>query len=136
MKNLEIDASPVSGVKMIYIIDRDNHKSVQIGNILFLIAESNYTKMQLEGDKTITITRSLCELEKRLNEHGFFRCHYSYLVNIKRIESFCRKTKIINLPGHKIPVSRSKCHDIFIFLSESGIKETKNHDGLINSSTD
>ena len=125
MKNLEVYEHSVLKVKVIYIIDRDYHKSIKIEDILFCKAEGNYTQVHLEDSKQITISRSLCEMEKRLCELGIMRCHFSYLVNIKKIETFNRKEKNIRLSGYKIPVSRKRSKDVFRTLVEYGIKETR-----------
>lgn len=126
MKNLEIFYSEVNGEEMIYIIARSQHKTVSIKRILFCKADGNYSKMYVEGSKIIEITRSLCDLEKRLMNHAFLRCHHAFLINIKKVCSFCTSDNLIVLGEHKIPMSRRKCRDVSSILSEYGIKEIKN----------
>ncbi|MCM1122653.1 MAG: LytTR family DNA-binding domain-containing protein [Eubacterium sp.] len=62
-----------------------------------------YTKMG-EGTQ-IEITESISELEKQLNQHGFIRCHRSYLCRIGSIHQIGR-TDITLDSGSVIPVSR------------------------------
>ncbi|HEK5070043.1 TPA: LytTR family transcriptional regulator, partial [Clostridioides difficile] len=47
---------------------------------------------------------SISKIEKILNEYGFFRCHNSYIVNLKLVESMSGSTVIVD--GKSIPISK------------------------------
>lgn len=134
MKNLKIISGVLSGSKKILFNSHDGLKTVDIDKILFCKADGNYTKVFSEGDIKSEICKSLCEFEKHLVSHDFVRCHYSLLVNLKRIDSFRRKKMkiFIAVAGYKLPVSKRNCQEILGILLDIGIKETKNDDQLIN----
>jgi two-component system LytT family response regulator len=76
--------------------------------ILYLKADGVYTTFfTIEG--SITSTKNLGEYEKILQNH-FFRCHNSFLVNLKFISKLekSRSGEITLVSGDKIPVSQRK----------------------------
>jgi two-component system LytT family response regulator len=104
----------------------DGYITIDIEKIQYCFADENYTKIILEGyDRGISISRPLCYFEKLLTEKDFLRCHNSYLVNIRKIESFSSRDRNIIYPDHIIPVSRRKCRETFWILSENGIRDKK-----------
>lgn len=58
------------------------------------------------------------QLEQKLNNYGFYRCHRSYLVNLNRISEITNYAKnsyglILNGPQHdQVPLSRTKVDEI------------------------
>ena len=124
MKNIEIFYSTVSGCEKLYVNSREGHKTVDIEKILFCEADGNYTKVLSEGGNSFIICKSLCEFEKQLKSYDFLRCHHSYLISLKRTESFCRRKRFVAVAEHGIPVSRRRCQGIFRVLTDFGIKET------------
>lgn len=52
---------------------------------------------------------SMDKVEKELEKFNFYRCHKSYLVNMKYIETIDKNEIIIN--GNKIPVSKHRISD-------------------------
>ncbi|UZW14456.1 LytTR family transcriptional regulator DNA-binding domain-containing protein [Clostridium pasteurianum] len=69
-------------------------------------------------DKKFPCTMSLTELENKLKELGFFRCHRSYLVNLQRVReviNWTRNSFSLTLDDNNknsIPLSKSKLEDI------------------------
>ncbi len=59
---------------------------------------------------------SLSELEEKLKGHGFFRCHKSYLVNLKMVKGI-KSSEIEMKNGDMVPLSKYRRSD---FLSELG----------------
>lgn len=56
-------------------------------------------------------------LEQKILEHGFFRCHKSYLINLKYVKKF-NKNEIIFDNGEKVLMSKRRYEDFSIaFLS-------------------
>ncbi len=60
----------------------------------------------MEGDVEITTARTLSTLEQELGEHGFVRCHKSYLINLRYVDTLRGNTVL--LAGVELPVSRSR----------------------------
>lgn len=66
--------------------------------------ELNYHTM--EGDIVTTTSQTLSALEKRLEGHGFVRCHKGYLINLRYVKTLCGNTVLLD--GREIPVSRNR----------------------------
>lgn len=76
--------------------------------VLFLLADVNYTLVMFEdGNKTLVAT-TLGELEKRFIATNFFyRTHRSFLVNLQYIETI-EKNKVVLKNKTSVLVSRRK----------------------------
>lgn len=132
MKNQKRDPDSVIINGKIHFNSHHGQVTIDIEKILFCEADGNYTKVLSEDNNSIVISKSLCEFEIQLKSHDYLRCHYSYLVNSKKIESICSRKRFVIVAGHNIPVSRRKCNKIFRILMDLGIKETKIDDQIIN----
>lgn len=83
---------------------------IEINKIRFVMASNDYAYLQTDAERYFS-TVSLAQLEKRLDGHGFFRVHRSYLVNLSMVEGVelaSGGTLLLTLNGveEKIPVSR------------------------------
>ena len=113
-KSLEqIDAlKALSGVQKVMtekfaIPQGKNFKVSELSQIVFCQSEGSYTLFFLIGNKKITATRSLSEIERNLEKEGFIRVHQSYLVNKKHMVEFDPVNRILTVSNQsKIPVSR------------------------------
>ncbi|MDF2505614.1 LytTR family transcriptional regulator DNA-binding domain-containing protein [Clostridium sp.] len=70
------------------------------------------------GEEKFPCTMSLTELENKLKDFGFFRCHRSYLVNLQKVReviNWTRNSFSLTLDGKdkkSIPLSKSRIDDI------------------------
>ena len=82
---------------------------IELNNILFLSAESNYTRIHLKNGTFILSSKTLKYYEMSLIDRGFLRVHAGYIVNLDRITGICREEGYsIDLEnGVKIPISRT-----------------------------
>jgi len=78
---------------------------VHIDQILFCQASSNYCTVTLRGGKSITICKSLKQVQQYLNPQMFLRVHQSYLIQVEAITQF--GTDLILEENHEIPISRA-----------------------------
>jgi two-component system LytT family response regulator len=62
---------------------------VQLNNILYCEASSNYTIIYTPKNKYI-VSRTLKQYEDLLGEHNFFRIHNSYLINLNVVKKYIR----------------------------------------------
>jgi len=91
-------------------------------NILYFEADGMYTNVQLTEGKQKTICKPLKHFVEQLeNNTLFFKCHRSYLINIKYVEELVRDDGDYLLMNNqkRIPISKSK-RDQFLEV----IKET------------
>jgi DNA-binding LytR/AlgR family response regulator len=87
------------------------------GNIIFIHASNDYTYIKTAKEKYLT-RFTLKELEQRLNPDTFYRCHRSYLVNIKKTREVIplyNGTLILivdDAEKSEVPVSRAQAKKI------------------------
>lgn len=94
---------------MISIKSNKNTLVLPINEILYIeVIRKIVTIYTLDNEYQIEI--SLKKLEKQLLNYNFFRCHNSYLVNLKAINEIKANTIIIK--DHEVPVSRSKYKEL------------------------
>lgn len=85
---------------------------VDYNDIIFFEANGNYTFCHLTSGKK-TISKSIGEIEKQLNDSIFVRTHHSFIVNLNKIEKFNKgRSGVLFLEGGAaIPVSQRKMKD-------------------------
>lgn len=80
--------------------------TIDINNILYIESRRNNIIIKTTDNKEFKCRDNISRKEKELEEHGFVRTHYGYLVNLKyvsKIEGFFAILK----DNIKVPVSRS-----------------------------
>lgn len=58
-------------------------RGVTINNIIFCQADNYYSKVYLFDESVFSATITLKALVELINSDLFFRCHNSYIINIK-----------------------------------------------------
>jgi two-component system LytT family response regulator len=83
---------------------------VEISSILRCEGDRNYTNFIFENGEKILVSKTMKEFEELLSNHGFFRVHQSYIINISHIKKYFRGQggEIEMSDGKVLPVSRSK----------------------------
>jgi two-component system LytT family response regulator len=86
---------------------------LKFNSIVFLEAQSNYTKFYLSNNSTITTSKTLKYFESILPESLFFRIHKTYMVNLNFVVRFTKVDDFMAelITGHKLPVSIRKKDD-------------------------
>jgi two-component system LytT family response regulator len=89
---------------------------VEVADMLYCASDGSYTSIFINGQtRPLVISRSLREIEELLNNPAhFFRCHNSYLVNLKHIKRIIRNesAELIMKNEARIPVARSKKQEL------------------------
>ncbi len=96
-----------SRVSVFPLETRNGIELLQIADILFAEVYEHKTSLFLKGERQVQGFISLTEIEKKLTDYGFFRCHRSYLVSflaVSRIKAY--ELKLVN--GVSIPISKYK----------------------------
>jgi two-component system LytT family response regulator len=83
---------------------------VPTADILYCVAESNYTQVVLGSGRKILVSRTLGDIDDTLSGDAFFRVHSSYLINIDHIRKFVRADGgyLIMEDDAQIPLARSR----------------------------
>lgn len=66
-------------------------------------------------DNMYTTKMSISKIEKILSEYGFFRCHNSYIVNLKLVESMNGNTVVVD--GKDIPISKYRVKNLKLAIT-------------------
>ncbi len=94
---------------------------VNLHEVVYFEADSNYTHIYLVGGKKITAAKTLKSIEERIGFGDFFRIHNSYIVNIKNVIKYNKGiTKTVVMQnGKELEVSRAKVADLIRKLENS-----------------
>jgi len=80
---------------------------IPINSILFCEASGSYSLIHCNNQKYL-IAQNLARIEKSLSKFNFIRCHYSYLVNLKKVDRINKIKKELLIQGKIIPISRRR----------------------------
>lgn len=75
-------------------------------------ATGNYTRIFLQGNKSLLTSRTLKDYDELLAAQGFYRIHRAHLVNRKYIRSFTNDHALQLADGSEVEVSRRKWEEI------------------------
>ena len=97
--------------KKIYVKTIGRYLVIDPSEIFCCKADGSYTRILLEGEEKIVISKSLKEVSKDLPETRFCRCHHSCVVNLEKVRSYNnRELELSN--GMTLPVSRRRYHEL------------------------
>ncbi len=91
-------------------------KFVETDQILFLKAEGAYTEIMLTGGKVITASKGLKKYEEILKDNrSFFRCHKSYIVNLRHITEHIKSDGgyLLVAEKHEVSLSADKVNELY-----------------------
>ena len=79
-------------------------------DVVMLQSDKSYTTIYLKCDKTILVSKTLKEIEKKFEVDSFFRVHNSYLVNLNHVKEYFKKPggELVLTNGLTASVSRTK----------------------------
>lgn len=114
-----IDAGD-SAHKKIAIPTETGFEFLKFNTIIYLEAQSNYTKFYLTDNSTIITAKTLKHFEEILPEDLFFRTHKTYLVNMNFIKRFSKIDEFVVelITGQKLPVSHRKKDEFISKITE------------------
>jgi len=83
---------------------------VQLDDIIYLEAESNYTSIILQSAPRIVVTKILKDFEELLPSHMFIRIHNSYIINKNHLRKYLKSDggQVLMSNGKALDVSRRK----------------------------
>ena len=96
---------------------RDGVTFVDISDILLVQREDRTTVIYTKNDGRYVLSETLAETEERLDADMFFRCHKSYIINlrhIKNITPYGRWTYVVQLEGtdHDALITHEKYEEL------------------------
>lgn len=88
----------------------EGYRFVKISEILYFEADGSYCKLHLDGQKTMTVSKSLKYFENLLEDPRFLRIHNSYFINLDFVTTYLKGDggEVIMTNKSSLSVSRSK----------------------------
>jgi two-component system, LytTR family, response regulator len=89
LKNLQTNLhSSEKPISKITVSEQFGFKMVNVSDLMYLVADNNYTVLHIAGGSSIVATRNLGEFERILDNPQFYRIHKSVLVNVNYLAGF------------------------------------------------
>ena len=100
-------------ITKITVAEQFGFRMVNVSDIMYLQADSNYTILHLSGLNKIVATRSLGDFEKILNDPAFFRVHKSTIINMNFLQAYSSyEGNFAELnDGTRLSISRRKLNE-------------------------
>lgn len=106
---LRVVHEEVHGIKVaIPSVSKINY--VNANSIIRCESEGSYTHIYTEDEDHLLSTKPLKEFDDQLSEHGFFRVHRSFLINLRKVAQYQRNSadSVIMNDGSRVEVSRKQ----------------------------
>jgi two-component system LytT family response regulator len=127
MKKFETDHSQISKCVLNYKT-HDGHIQIDVDTIICCRGDGGgpYTHILMDGGKIHCACVSLGFIEDLLNECHFLRCHKSWLVNLKKVQYFSSREKIMVINNNTtVPISKSKWPETLKKLIDFTVQDRK-----------
>lgn len=108
---------PRRGGQRLMLKHRDGVTFIDIQDILLVQREERATVIYTDDGGRYVLSESLSETEARLDPEVFFRCHKSYIINLRRIRNitpYGRWTYVVQLEGtaHDALITHDKYEEL------------------------
>ncbi len=95
-----------SNKKKLALPNNDGYVIVDVSDITYCEAQSNYTKINLNNGKSYVTSKSLKFYDQRLMNGDFYRIHKSFLVNINFIKEVKSDGYVVLFDGSCLSISQ------------------------------
>jgi two-component system LytT family response regulator len=95
LSSLEENLNGINKITKINLPNSNGFQILDINNILYVNADSNYSVFHLNTHKSIIVSKHLKEYQEILENSGFFRIHKSTLINLNYLTDYSNKNKLI-----------------------------------------
>ena len=110
ISNLFRNIRQPSSQQKIALPNRDGYEFGDVASIIYCEADGAYTKIFMQDNKKILVSKTLGDIEELLPPELFQRIHHSTLVNISCIAQFLRTEGgyVVLRSNEKLSVSKAK----------------------------
>ncbi|MEL6719228.1 MAG: LytTR family DNA-binding domain-containing protein [Bacteroidota bacterium] len=81
---------------------------VHAEEILYALADGNYTQIHLTNDRSVRVLRKLKGVHELLTAERFIRIHRSHLINLEHIQSYDEEEVVVMNDGRRLAVARHR----------------------------
>lgn len=103
-----LSSKTIENDKRVILKTHESIYSINESQIIYCKSDGNYTRVFLENDTSILISKTAKVIEESLNPEIFIRCHKSYIVNKNYTSQYSKEGFLILKQHIKIPVSTRK----------------------------
>lgn len=113
-------------VDKIALPSKEGYELCPVSEILYLVADRNYTEVHVKGVSAKVTTRTLGTYEEQLANLGFFRIHKSYIVNLNEIQVYSPGNGgyVKMTDGRRLEVSRRRKKELLELIDLEQHSET------------
>lgn len=107
------------GAKRMTVNSTEGMEILNLNDIIYCQAASNYTYIYTSNDRKIVVSKTLSEIEKSLNPNFFMRIHKSYNVNMNYVMRYSNieGSELVLRNESKLPISRRKKNEVLEAIS-------------------
>ena len=96
-------------VRKISISTTDKIHLIDVDDIIRCESDNYYTIIYFKDGTSLMVSKTLKEMDQKLEEYDFVRTHKSHLVNMRCIKNFIKdEMMVVMSDGTKVPVSKRK----------------------------
>ena len=105
-------------VRKISISTSDKIHLIEVDDIIRCESDNYYTIIFFKDGTSLMVSKTLKEMEQKLEEYDFVRTHKSHLVNMRCIMNFIKdEMMVVMTDGVKVPVSKRKKEKILEIIN-------------------
>jgi len=115
ISNLESSLSNRSEIRKLTLPYGQGFKMIDVDDIIYIEADSNYSVFHLNNHDKITVSKVLREFEELLPSDQFVRIHKSSIINLNHLKEYNSKNGLQAFlkNGESINISRRRASDFF-----------------------
>ena len=96
-------------VRKISLSTADKIHLIDVDDIIRCESDNYYTIIFFKDGSSLMVSKTLKEMDQKLEEYDFVRTHKSHLVNLRCIKNFIKdEMMVVMTDGTKVPVSKRK----------------------------
>jgi len=101
-----------------YIFMKSDRKMVKVmlNDIYYIESLKDYIRIKTVDGKDVISLQKISYIQEKLPDQQFLRIHRSYIVSVKKIESF--SSQVVEINGKEIPIGRNYKSDVSAFLND------------------
>jgi len=84
-------------IKKIAIASHSGVSFIDLNDIIYAEADSNYSTLVLTGNKSFVVSKTLKDLQYLLEESHFLRIHRQYIINLNHVQQLDRTRSVLTM---------------------------------------
>jgi len=118
--SLRVNTIPRKGVQRLCLPGMQGFTVLDVNDIVYLDADSNYTIFHLTSLTKVVVAKSIKEYEDLLDPHAFFRIHKSSIIHLKYLVEFSRVDGYYAIMSDKssVPISRRRLPEFMAAIDD------------------